>query len=386
MIQDAPGWPKPPDMNKIKRVLIVKLSSIGDVIHALPVSAALKDAYPHIEISWIVEEMAAPMVVGNPCLHEVITLPSGWRSKRFSSSALAPFAKLRRDLHARRFDIAIDLQGLSKSAIVAYASGARYRFGYDWLRELSPLLETRIARRPESLHVIEQFLDVARFLGAPVTNVRFPFHISPDEQAQADILLQQAGIDPMLPFIVVNPSAGGGGNKGWGAKNFAGALDRLALDPGIPVVLVGAPGDREEEQIILQNSKVPPVSLVGKTDLKQLAAVLLRSALHLCGDTGTAHIAAALGTPVVSLFGRSNPVRLAPWGQEKWAIHHRDKCKESCLKFHQNAPINSKQKCLAPPPACLEAITEEEVVSTIRQALAESRLFNEKFTHESPSR
>lgn len=359
----------PPDMTHIRRVLIVKLSSIGDVIHALPVSAALGDAFPHLEITWIVEQMSAPMVEGNPYLQEVITLPADWRKQRLSPASLRRFLALRRDLRARRFDLALDLQGLSKSALVAWASGARYRFGYDWLRELAPLLETRVPRRPESVHIIDQFLDVARFLGAPAAEVKFPLHIPAEEDARACALLGEVGIAAEQPFLVVNPSSGGGGNKGWGAERFATLLDSLARDPGLPVVLIGSRADREVAEAICRQTACPPASLVGRTNLKQLTALLRRAALHLCGDTGSAHIAAALATPVISLFGRSNPARLAPYGQADLALHHREQCALPCRRFHETAPVNSKQKCLAPPPVCLAAVTVEEVAALVRRVL-----------------
>lgn len=364
---------KPPDMRQVRRVLIVKLSAIGDVVHTLPVSAALGDAFAHLEITWIVEAMAAPMVQGNPYLKEVIVLPPEWRKSRFSLSSLHRLLALRRDLRARRFDIALDLQGLSKSALVAWASGARYRFGYDWMRELAPLIVTRVPRRPESVHIVDQFLDVARFLGAPVSEVKFPLHIPAEEDARARELLLEVGIGEGQPFLVVNPSEGGGGHKGWGAERFATALDVLARDPGLPVVLVGSKADLEVAEAIQHRTACPPASLVGRTNLKQLAALLRRAALHLCGDTGSAHIAAALGTRVVSLFGRSNPVRLAPYGQADLALHHREECHAACRRFHETAPLNSKQKCLAPPPVCLASITVEEVAAAVRRGLESNR-------------
>lgn len=361
-------------MRAVKRLLIVKLSSIGDVVHALPVSAALGDAFPHLEISWIVEEMSAPMVAGNPYLKEVIVLPADWRKNRLSAKSFRTFGRMREDLRSRRFDIAIDLQGLSKSAIVAWASGARYRYGYDWLRELAPRLETRVTRRPESVHVIDQFLDVARFLGARVEEVKFPLVIPDDEARTARALLREAGVNPDRPFLVVNPSSGGGGNKGWGAERFAALLDAVAEDPGYPAVMVGGKGDMEVAAEIQRLTKTAPASVVGRTNLKQLAAILRDCAVHLCGDTGSAHIAAALGTRVVSIFGRSNPARLAPYGQEEFALHHREQCAVPCRRFHEFAPVNSKQKCLAPPPVCIAAVTVEEVARAVRRAACTARI------------
>jgi heptosyltransferase-1 len=359
-------------MSCVRRVLIVKLSAIGDVVQALPVSAALGDAYPHLEMTWVVEESAAPMVEGNPYLKEVLVLPNRMK-KRLSPATIPLFLALRRNLRARKFDVALDLQGLSKSALIAWASGAQYRFGYDWMREFAPLWVKRIPRRPESVHVVEQFLDVARFLGAPVSQVKFPLYIPEEEVVHAQALLQEVGIDPKRPYMVINPSEGGGGYKSWGAARWAALLNSLQQsNERLPTVLVGSKADLPMAEAILSYTLSPPSSLVGRTNLKQLAAILRDAAVHLAGDTGSAHIAAALGTPVVSIFGRTNPLRLAPYGQSDLALHHRECCKAVCLRYHQTAPINAKQKCLAPPPRCIEAVTVPEVAEAMRCALARS--------------
>ena len=361
----------PPDLRSIQRVLIVKMSAIGDVVHALPVSAALGRAYPHLEISWVVERNSYPMVEGNPFLKEVIQLPEDLKTNRLSFSSWKRFAEVRAMLRERRFDLAIDLQGLSKSAIVTWASGARYRYGQDWLRELAPWFETRIPRQPESIHIVDQLLDVARFFGARPDKVEFPLHIPETEDARAAELMKEAGIDPDRPYLVVNPSHGGGGHKGWRTEKYSTLLDEIAADPGVPALLVGSGADRGLAESIARGCADAPKSLVGRTNLKQLAAILKRSALHLCGDTGSAHIAAAVGTRVVTIFGRTDPDRLAPYGQGEWVIHHREQCAAPCRRFHETMPVNRKQKCLTPPPRCLDAVQVAEVAETVRRALKE---------------
>ncbi len=363
----------PPDMKTIRRVLIVKLSAIGDLVHALPVSAALGDAFPHLELTWIVEPMSAPMVTGNPYLKEVIVLPAEWRINRFSPQAFRRFRALSRDLRARGFDMALDLQGLSKSALVAWASGAKYRYGYDWLQEIAPLLERRVPRRPESLLAVEQYLDVARFLGAPVNEVKFPLHIPEEADAASREMLRAAGVDPEAPFAVVNPSAGGWGHKGWPPDRTSALVEALGRREGLPVVLVGSNADLELTHVILRSAEPAPASLVGRTDLKQLAAVIRLAAVHVSGDTGSAHVAAALGVPTICFFGRSDPRKFAPYGWERFAISHRECCAEPCRRFHDSTPINRKQKCFAPPPRCLNAVTVEEVLSAVHGALEERK-------------
>jgi heptosyltransferase-1 len=364
--------PSPPDLRTLKRVAIVKLSAIGDVVHALPVSAALGKAFPHLEVTWIVEQNSAPMVQGNPYLTEVIVLPEDLKTNRLSSRSWRRFMEVRKMLRERQFELAIDLQGLSKSAIVTWATGARYRYGQDWLRELAPLFEKRIPRRPESIHIVDQLLDVARHFGACPDSVEFPLHIPAEEETQAVELMTGAGILPDRPYLVINPSHGGGGHKGWSTEGYAKLVDAVNVDPGIPVLLVGSKSDNELANSIMSRAANPPVSLVGKTSLKQLAAILKRSSLHLCGDTGSAHIAAALGTRVITIFGRTDPDRLAPYGNRQWVVHHRVQCADPCRHYHETMPVNRKQKCLAPPPRCMDAVEAEEVIAMVRRALSES--------------
>jgi len=361
--------PVPPDMGQIEHILIVKVTSLGDVVQALPVSAALGEAFPHVRLSWLVGEQAAPLLRGNPYLHEVLVIPGDWYRRL---SAPWRLVRVRRQLQARRFDMAIDLQGLSPSALLAWLSGARHRFGWDWLRQFSDRLVQRVPRRPESVHVVDQLLDVARFLGAPVRSVKFPLAISPADDARALELLARGGIDDGQPFLAVNPTDGAGRRKGWSVERLVNLLAILARD-GLPVVLVGGPADRAIGKTIQRRVQPRPLDLVGTTTIMELTAILRRSALHLCGDTGSGHIAAALGTPVVSIYGRSNPARLAPYGQTHRVVHQRDQCAPVCRRYHESAPVNTSQRCLAGWPICLTAVTVEEVAAAVRRCLTQDR-------------
>lgn len=353
-----------PEMRHMRRLLIVKLSAIGDVVHALPVASALHRAFPHLEIDWVVGERAAPIVRCHPAVNRVIAL-SG--SLRFSLDTLAQLRHLRSELIARRYQIALDLQGLTKSALIAALSGAPLRLGCDWLRELAPLFVKRVPRRPSSVHIVDQLLDVAHSLGAPDEPPLFELQIPEESRGDAMGLLRRAEVDG--PFAVINPSAGAGGNKGWRPEGYGAVANTLAREMGLHVVLVGAPSDRDVAERTKAASNARLADLTGQTDLLQLAALLGMAEIHICGDTGSAHLAAALNVPVVSIFGRSNPDRLAPYGQQDFVVHRRDQCAPRCAAFHARAPVNSRQKCLSPPPACLDAVQPEDVLAAVRRVL-----------------
>lgn len=343
---------QPPDMRSVRKVLIIKMSAMGDIIHALPVVAALGEAYPHLEISWFVEAPLASLLTGNPYLKEVITLPKYRGRDLRSVRCLQDVGRNLRAVRTRRFDLTLDLQGLSKSAIVAYASGAKLRFGYHWLREIASLVEQPIPHRPESIHVVDQYLDVARFLGANPEKPAFPFHLPESDRSAVEAMLCAEGIGPTTPFVALNP-ASAQAIKQWGAERYAALSDALYRQFGMLSVLVTA--DSAVAAAVVAAAGSPIVSLAGRTNLKQLAGVLQRSAVHVCGDTGSGHLAAALGRPVVAIIGPTDPERVCPYGQRANTICRRESCGATC-DWH---------KCEFPYPRCLDATTVAEVTDKV---------------------
>ncbi len=343
---------QPPDMNSVQRVLIIKMSALGDILHALPVAAALGEAYPHLEISWFVEAHLAPLLTGNPYLTEVITLPKYRGRDLRSMHCLRDVGRHLKAVRHRRFDLTLDLQGLTKSATVAYASGAKLRFGYHWLREFARMVEKPIPHRPESLHIVDQYLDVARFLGAAVEKPNFPFHIPEADRNTVEAMLCAEGIDPNLPFVTLNP-ASAKAIKQWGTDRYAALSDRLYDQYGVPSVLLTA--DMAVAAEVTAAAKRAPISLAGRTNLKQLACAVQRSTVHVCGDTGSGHLAAALGRPVVSLIGPTDPERVCPYGQRSNTLSRRECCGTTCDWHH----------CEFAHPRCLDAISVAEVADKV---------------------
>ncbi|HEV2471478.1 MAG TPA: glycosyltransferase family 9 protein [Chthonomonadales bacterium] len=344
------------DIHKIERVLIVKLSAMGDVVHALPVSAALGEAFPHLRLSWVVEEPFAPLLAGNPYLTSVIQLPRArgkqMRTIRFQQRYLRQLREVRRG----RFDLALDLQGLTKSALVAAASGARYRLAYHWLREAAPLLVRSVPLRPQSVHVVDQYLDVARFLGAHAPEARFPMVITKEEDEAAAELLEAAGLSRDRPFLAVNPAAGAP-LKQWSPEKFARLMDSSRSRLGLDAALVTA--DREVAAAVADAAREPFADLTGRTGLRELAAVLARAALHVCGDTGSGHLAAALGTPVIALMGPTDPDRACPYSRRRDVVSAHHLCGVSC----------SMRSCQFIEPRCIDSITVEQVLRGCEESL-----------------
>ncbi len=335
----------------VRRILIVKLSAIGDILHALPVSSAIGQTFPDVELYWAVEEPFKTLLEGNPYLKGIIPFPKLNSKLLLSPEARRDYLDRLHALKAYQFDAVLDLQGLTKSAIIVRASGARLKLGYHWQRELAKYINTPVPRRPESVHIVDQYLDVAQYVVENLPKVTFPFHISPEDDSAVLQLLKAEGIDPKRPFVSLNP-ASAAVIKQWGTDHYAGLINTLHAE-GIPSVLVTA--DRAVAEAVAAKVEVPFANLVGKTSLKQLGAVLKHSAVHVCGDTGSGHLATALERPVISLIGPTDPDRACPYGQRENVISHREACSASCT-WH---------KCAYAVPHCMQAITEQEVVAKI---------------------
>ncbi len=367
-----------PDLRTARRLLIIRLSSIGDVVHALPVSAALGEAFPNLEISWAVEAMSADIVTGNPYLKEVIVAPRpNRRQNGGSAQGWREYGAFLGELRRRKFDVTLDLQGRAKSGVMAFAAGAPARFGWSELREGSEIISKRLPRRPESLHRVDWFLDVARAFGANPAAVKFPLTIPGAARARAKELLRQAGMDPAKPYAVLNAATGNQVRR-WGAERFAEIVVKSGQRHNLPSALIGSEKDaalnREILGLAAQSAGVSGLNatdLAGKTGLKELAALLESCAVHLCGDTGSAHIAAALGAPVIGLYGPTDVFHAGPYGQAANVLTHRELCGANCSGKGCGLlarPGDSRE--MAP---CLAAISAADVLQKMERILTHGR-------------
>jgi heptosyltransferase I len=334
-----------------KNILIIKLSAIGDVIHALPVVHALKKRYPASKISWIVERPAYDLLKGNPNIDDIIIFDK----PQFKS--IAGFIKhgpaLASSLKQRHFDLVLDLQGLFKSAAIAWLSGAANRMGYCNMREMSQLISKPICGIHRNGHVIERYLDVARALDCNCDEVNFDINISEQDANIARNLLAENGILPDQPYIVIAPGTNWQ-SKCWPARSYADLASALTENYKCPIVLIGGPQDHERASIIQDRANAQMVNLIGKTTLKQLAYILQKSRLFIAGDTGPMHLAVAMGTTVIALFGPSDADRNGPFGDKPVVMRKNLTC-SPCFK----------RKC--EDLQCMEQITAADVLDHIER-------------------
>lgn len=296
----------------IRRILLVRLSAIGDVIHTLPVLCALRERFVDAAITWVVEERGAELLRGHRALSELIVLPRGW----MKSPALV--WRLRRRLRSAAFDLAIDAQGLTKSAIAAWLSGTRRRigFGRPWGRELSRWFHTERVdtNRP---HAVERMLELLRPLGIEAPPVRFDVPEGPPERQFADETIRHFGLE--RGFGVISPGAGWP-SKLWPLDRFAAVAERLGQQWSLPTLVIWRSPEQRQwaEQIAVGSAghtRVAPAMT-----LRQLAAISRRGRLFLGCDTGPLHLAAAVGTPCVGLYGPWPAEKHGPYGPQHIAV------------------------------------------------------------------
>lgn len=312
----------------IDNILVVKLSAIGDVIHALPVSYALKESFPEARVTWVVEPVAYDLLTNNPYIDQIII----FEKKKFKS--IGGFIKhvpsFSTYLKKVKYDVVLDLQGLGKSAAIAYLSGAPLKLGCCNMRELSHLVSKPVCGPNQHGHIVERYLDVARALGCAVKKVVFPVNITPKEADIAQKLLMQAGMDMLNPYVVLAVGANWP-NKRWPTAFYAKLVDWLYAQNLIPIVIGSGVVDARLVEEINAQSEIPAVNLVNKTTLKQLAYIIKNAKAIVGGDSGPVHLAAGLNRPVALLMGPTDSIRNGPYGQIENAIEITASCKH-CWK------------------------------------------------------
>ncbi len=300
-------------------VAIVKLSALGDVVHALPVATALRAARSDARITWLVEARQAPVLRGHPAIDDVAVVDTRrWRRAREPQSlsvAVREIRALRRGLRARRFDVAIDAQGNLKSGILTAMTGAPLRVGFAAARcreRANALFTNRRVMPPASArHVVDQYLALLAPLGVTPPS-RGQFHLPWNAAAEAavDAAFAAAAAKPRDRLVVLNPGAARP-QKRWDPARFRELAMRIRRDGLGRVLVLWGPEERGMAHAIADGDAAV---LAPPTDLDGLVAVLRRASVLVTADTGPLHVAAALGVSCVGLFGPTSAVRNGPYG------------------------------------------------------------------------
>lgn len=292
------------------RILIVRLSAIGDTIQTMPVACALRERFPQAFLAWAVESRAAALLHGHEVIDELVLLPRGWLKSPTG------VWQLRQELHALRFDVAIDVQSLTKSSLLAWFSGARRRigFGNPGGRELSKWFNNERVD-PTSTHVVDRYLELLRPLGIEAPAVRFQVPQREDDAKTAAEIVRQQKLDG--GFAIINPGAGWP-SKLWPTDRYAAVARHLNERWQLPTLVVWA--GAAEKTMAEQIAGASAAQIAPSTTLSELAALARRARLFIGADTGPLHLAAAVGTPCVGLYGPWPASRHGPYGSHNIAL------------------------------------------------------------------
>ncbi|MBK9438014.1 MAG: lipopolysaccharide heptosyltransferase I [Chloracidobacterium sp.] len=286
------------------RILIVKLSAIGDIVHALPAVAAIRANLPDAEISWVVEQRSAEIVRGSSVVDHLIEIDTrSMRGGKVIDEILLDMTKQAKLIRQRKYDIAIDFQGLIKSAVIAKISGAKRRWGFSRLGLREPagrFLLTDTVKTPDKCHVIRKNLHLAA--GAldfayDDTRLEFPIATTDEHRAEADAILSQMG----ERFAILNPG-GGWVTKLWHAEKFGQLADRIYDETGMTSLVATGPAESELAERVAAASRTGRLTLA-EPSLRGFYEIARRAAVYVGGDTGPTHIAIAAGAPTVGIFG-----------------------------------------------------------------------------------
>jgi len=312
---------------------IVKLSALGDVVHALPVAAALRQLVPTARITWVVEQRQAPVLRGHPALDNLVVVDMhAWRTARRAGDltrVAREIGAVRRRLRDARLDVVLDLQGNVKSGALTCATRAPLRIGFAARFCQEPLnavfTNRHVAPPPSAAHVVDQCLALLAPLGARAEEAPVEFHLPYDPVAEQEIeeFFGASGLKPRDRLVVLNPGASRA-RKRWPVERFAELATRLATDDAARVLVVWGPGEESLARPIVDAGRRGRTVLAPATDLHALMSLLRRASVMVSADSGPLHLAAALGVACVGLFGPTSSVRNGPYGKGHRTVESAD--------------------------------------------------------------
>ena len=343
----------------MKKILILKFSALGDVVHALPVAATLRESLPDSHISWMLEERFQNIVQDNPDIDEIIPLRTKVWRKNWNAKSLREILDTIKTLRQHKFDLVFDFHGLLKSGIIARLSGAKTRVGFhrnNCKEKISTLFtNSRAPFMAEGLHVVDMYLTLLQTALSKVKETkRFPLQVPDEGDKKIASFFDQHEELTARPIIAINPGAGFE-SKQWELDRFAELADRISKELGFSIMLTWGPGEESKVKQISSYMKqqswiAPPTSIL------ESIALYKRMALLVSCDSGPLHLGAAVGIPTVSIFGPTDPVRNGAYGINHEAVYKVLAC-SFCWK--KACPLGTKE--------CMKQVNVDEVFQVVKQ-------------------
>jgi len=342
-------------------ILVVRLSSLGDLVHTLPAVAALRRRFPQARIDWLVETRHRELLLDNPdvsALIEVDTL--GWRRRLLSPRTWREIRESIASIRERRYDFVVDLQGTLKSAVSAFLARSDRRIGFATRhlkeRAATLLYTERVSANGGGPHMIDRHLRLLGALGWEGEERRFPIVVP--ETVRAAVEGELARMD-LREFVLLNPG-GSWVTKRWSPKRFGELAAAIEREWKLPSLVVWGPGEKEmaREAVSASNGAA---RLAPRTSLREMVSYIRKARLFVSGDSGPLHLASACGVPAVGVFGPTDPARNGPFGQGDEVVWKHVAC-SPCYKH----------RCPGYGNVCLTSIEVEDVLGAVRKRLGEN--------------
>lgn len=345
-------------MEDYRHILLIKPSSLGDIVHAMPAFSAIRRAYPKARLTWLVKREWAGLV------ERIDGVDRVWPVESTLKGWLSQVSLLR----AEHFDLVVDLQGLFRSAAIGWLSGSSLLVGFTNGREGSPWFYSRRVPVPQSeMHAVDRYLLVAKAVGAVESGTpEFRFRIPQTDHDEVDRLLSRSGVTPGMSWVAMNVSARWP-TKRWPAASFAEVADRLQQEGYGAVVMIGGPDERVDVAAVRAEMKTPAIDLAGTTTVGLLPALLSKASVLITNDSGPMHIAAAVGTSVVALFGPTSAVRTGPYGVGHDVLTGKVPC-SPCFSRTCHNTITLE---------CLKMVSPQQVLAAARAQRSLTRIIHE---------
>lgn len=350
--------------NKPRKILIVRLSAIGDVVHVLPALRSLRSGFPDSEITWVVEDRAQGIITDHPDLDEVIVFQRkkwqhGIRKISRIYNTLVEVISFYKKLNRTHYDLVIDFQGNLKSGIMTLIAKSEVKigFGNGHCKEFNYLFTKQQINPPgKRIHKIEKNLALLRGLNIDTKYQSPGFPVSKtDEEYVSDFIYKN--IKETAPIIIIHPCTSKFGSfKQWPILNYAVVADKILETYNANVVFTWGPGELEVVNEIILNMKHKALAACEATSIKQLIELIRRADLFIGGDTGPLHIASIFGIPTVAIFGPKDPAIYGPYN-------------DKAIVVRKDLPCSPCSKRTCPKPECMTTILPEEVFHAIEELM-----------------
>ncbi len=344
-------------MNAPASILLIRLSSLGDILHAFPAYRSLRETYPTARIDWLVESRMSFLLSVVPALDDILEIDTRLLRDRFwQRNPWIQTCRVLKGLRGRKYDLSIDFQGLLKTGVLSRLSGAQLRVGFagELVRERPAHLfyNRRVASPSKDAHVVDLNLALARSAGGH--QVPLTMDLEPSQQ-DTQAVTRRLEQDDLRRFVIVNPG-GGWPTKRWSPSRFGELASKIGTDLGLPVVVTTAPGEEDLFREIAAQHRKPELLFDYRLPFLQLIPLIKRSSCLVAGDTGPFHLACVLGARVVGILGPTDPKRNGPWAEGEEAVYQTLPC-----SFCYGRTCPTRNECMDIPVQDVFAAVERRI-------------------------